>query len=182
MDSSIAYKLDYFSKTSSTSTQALLEILIGDIQSAGGMNQQILNPIYITNAIYTAETVVFSPSVSGTYYIGFHVSTADSLVGFWLDDINIAPDSSVGVKNIDAINVSLYPNPTSGEVYINSKETSKNGFTIEVFNPIGQIVSKKLSDSLSNFKIDLKNQESGIYIVRIISDKGISSRHISLTR
>ncbi len=182
MDSSIAYKLNYFSKTSSTSTQALLEILIGDIQSAGGMNQVILPANYVTNPVYSAETVVFTPSVSGTYYIGFHVSTADSLVGFWLDDINIVPDTGVGVKKVDAINVSLYPNPTSGEVFVNSKETSKNGFIVEVFSPIGQIVSKNITESLSNYKIDLKNQDSGIYIVRIISEKGISSRHISLTR
>jgi hypothetical protein len=182
LDSTIAYKLTYYSKTSSTSTQALFDIFIGDIQSAGGMNQEIKPASYVTNVIYAQETVIFTPFSSGTYYIGFHVATADSIVGFWLDDINLTTDSSgVGVKNIPASDVSVFPNPSSGQVFINSRETSAGGFTVEVYSPIGQLITRHATANLNNYRVDLQDLQSGVYVVRIISDKGISSRQISLT-
>ena len=81
LDSSIVYNLDYFYRTSSSSTQAMLEIYIGDVQVSGGMNQVIQSNTKITNAFYLSRTAVFSPASPGSFYIGFHAQKSDSIAG-----------------------------------------------------------------------------------------------------
>jgi hypothetical protein len=181
LDSAKVYNLEYYYRTSSTSTQALLEIYIGDVQVSGGMNQVIQSSTQIHNAFFLPATAVFSPSIPGTYYIGFHVSKEDSLVGIWLDDINLTTDSgNVGIKKTDKMDVSVFPNPSSGIVTIHSSAATKNGCTIEVLNPVGQLVYTKTLSSLNNFNVDLINQPNGIYSIRVISEKGIMTRTISI--
>ncbi len=181
LDSSIVYNLDYFYRTSSTSTQAMLEIYIGDVQVSGGMNQVIQSNTQITNAFYLPATAVFSPALPGSYYIGFHVQKSDSLVGLWIDDINLTTDSGgVGIKKADKLNVSVFPNPSAGIVYFNSAENVTKGYTVEVLNPVGQIISTYSVQALNNFKVDLSNQPNGIYCLRVVSEKGITTRTISI--
>ncbi len=181
LDSSIVYNLDYYYRTSSTSTQAMLEIYIGDVQVSGGMNQVIQSNTQITNAFYLPATAVFSPALPGTYYIGFHVQKSDSLVGLWIDDINLTTDSGgVGIKKADKLNVSVFPNPSAGIVYFNSAENVTKGYTVEVLNTVGQIISTYSLQALNNFKVDLSNQPNGIYCLRVVSEKGITTRTISI--
>lgn len=181
LDSSIVYNLDYYYRTSSTSTQAMLEIYIGDVQVSGGMNQVIQSNTQITNAFYLPATAVFSPALPGTYYIGFHVQKSDSLVGLWIDDINLTTDSGgVGIKKADKLNVSVFPNPSAGIVYFNSAENVTKGYTVEVLNTVGQIISTSSLQALNNFKVDLSNQPNGIYCLRVVSEKGITTRTISI--
>lgn len=181
LDSSIVYNLDYYYRTSSTSTQAMLEIYIGDVQVSGGMNQVIQSNTQITNAFYLPATAVFSPALPGTYYIGFHVQKSDSLVGLWIDDINLTTDSGgVGIKKADKLNVSVFPNPSAGIVYFNSAENVTKGYTVEVLNTVGQIISTSSLQALNNFKVDLSNLPNGIYCLRVVSEKGITTRTISI--
>jgi len=172
LDSSIVYRLKYWYKTALTSTQAMMELLIGDVQASGGMNQVIHSSSLVSNVTWNQETDVFTPSVPGTYYIGFHVSKADSIVGLYIDDIDLKADSTVGIKNIGTNGSSIFPNPSTGVVFLNAKENSSKGFKVEIYNPVGQLTMTKEIPQLSNYKMDLSNEPAGIYTIRIVSDKG----------
>jgi len=90
---------------------------------------------------------------------------------------SVSSVSSVCQKNIE--NITLHPNPTTGELRIESGDLKVD--KIEVFDIYGRIVSSNhlipsssnhLIPSSSNQKIDLSNLNSGIYFVKITTDVG----------
>ena len=65
--------------------------------------------------------------------------------------------------------VSIYPNPTSGRVYI-CAETANTLINFSIYNSSGQlIISQCSSDS---YVVDLKNQPAGCYILRASDNWG----------
>lgn len=63
--------------------------------------------------------------------------------------------------------VSLYPNPASSLIYIDTKESIKN-LDVTIYNLIGkQVLKYKADDTAERREIDLKNLEKGSYIIQI---------------
>ena len=182
LDSSIVYNLEYYYRTSSTSTQANFGVMLGSTPSSSGMTQQIVPYSLITNIFYQLGSEQFSVNNSGTYYLGLHVQNSDSLVGFRIDDLNIYADSGLGISKINSSSFSVYPNPSYGIITIHSKENSKTGFKIEIINQSGKIIYSKLVDNLINFKIDLHDQATGIYMFRLFSRNGFVTQPFSIIK
>jgi hypothetical protein len=68
------------------------------------------------------------------------------------------------------LNLSWYPNPTEGEVAINT--SSINGaFSVELRSITGKLISRLRSDSINELKVNLP-ESSGLYFVSIITEKG----------
>ncbi len=180
LDSSFVYKLEYFYRTSSTSTQANFQVMIGSGQSSGSMTQEIVPFSLISNLFYQQNSVQFNVGNAGTYYLGLHVQNSDSLVGFSIDDLNISVDSGLGISSLTNIPISVYPNPSPGIFNINLKENSPAGFKIEIIDQLGNLIFYKPTEKLLNYKIDLQEIPAGIYLLRIISENGIHTRKISI--
>lgn len=175
------YKLTYYYRTSSTATQADYEVLLGSSQSSGSMTQQLVGLARITNLAYLPSTSNIVVPASGTYYIGWHVMNGDSVASFRLDDIRITVDSaSVGISSVEENILSAYPNPSNGIVYLNGGKNSDN-YTVEILNTMGQTISSDKTNSINNYEIDFHNQPSGIYLIKLISSKGISVKQVSIT-
>jgi hypothetical protein len=181
LDSGTVYNLKFYHRKTSSTSQVNLQVMIGNIQSAGGMSQEILPFTTINTLAYQEVIVVFSAYLTDTYYIGFHINDADSLVGYALDDIWVGPDSAVGIEKIGNSSLSLYPNPSTGIFYINSNENISGEFTVEVLNQVGQEVFSSPANTLNNFEINLQEQPAGVYLMRILSEKGVITRKISIT-
>ena len=107
--------------------------------------------------------------------------SGDSIAGLRLDDINITKSTGVGISTIAKGKTVVYPNPSTGSIYVNSTINSES-FTVSVFNAIGQNVYSKVYSTLSSQMIDLSSQPSGQYMVRVISDKGVNTEVINLTK
>ncbi|MBN2175513.1 MAG: T9SS type A sorting domain-containing protein [Bacteroidales bacterium] len=106
----------------------------------------------------TVDVFAQDRSTKSTYTINFEVNT-----------------TGINPKGTKAINV--YPNPTSGKVFISGAENA----TIEIFNLTGAIVAS-YSD-FSNNVIDLSNMEQGIYFLNIIIDnKTVLNKKVSLLK
>ena len=68
----------------------------------------------------------------------------------------------------------LYPNPSNGVVYIASSESVKK---VEARNITGQLVAVlKLIDNPT--RLDLSNQPSGVYIISVFGDSGVTSKKL----
>jgi hypothetical protein len=73
--------------------------------------------------------------------------------------------STLGVSDFQKMKIKLYPNPTSGLLYI---ETSQEIQSYEVYNLIGQQLLKgSFTDS-----IDMKDISKGTYIIRLTTPNG----------
>lgn len=112
-----------------------------------------------------ANTVMYF-STSG--YQANDASGVSVLFSTPLDSIIINP-TSVGVSEINSgIQISIYPNPSNGSFNIFTSEQIKNG-SIEVYNTIGELILSQKTINQQN-TIDIKNQASGLYFVKVISD------------
>jgi len=84
---------------------------------------------------------------------------------------------SVGVSDLNSgIEVLIYPNPTNTIVTISSPEEIAID-QVNVYNQIGQMV---LHQQGSDKTVDVGALSPGLYIVEIVSDRGISSSKLKV--
>jgi hypothetical protein len=80
----------------------------------------------------------------------------------------------VSINSMESIQFTVYPNPGNGVFKIKTDGT----YQLLVYNAIGNII--KTSTINNETTIDLTNQTSGIYFVKIISENAMSAQRIIL--
>ena len=103
-------------------------------------------------------------------------TSGGSVVEAAIDDFAIYDQSNPTSILENIINIDIYPNPTTGVVYIDNFD---NPLNIKVMNTLGEIVMEKQL-SISDNKIDLSTYDKGIYYLEIISKKGKITKKIVL--
>ena len=77
---------------------------------------------------------------------------------------------TVGTVEIETQDLFVYPNPTDGVFNVTSLDYINDGVAYSVYTATGKLVKKgKLTQTIS--KIDLSDQSSGVYLLRLISNK-----------
>jgi hypothetical protein len=79
--------------------------------------------------------------------------------------------TSLSEKNNTRAEMNVYPNPTNGEFHIALNVVADNS-KIEVYNSLGQLVHDVRIES-TNSIIHLGSAPSGIYMIKLVSDKQI---------
>lgn len=93
----------------------------------------------------------------------------------FVDDINIS--GITGIENNALKQISLYPNPSNGDLYITNAENS----TVQIIDILGKIVYS--TEIVSDFEfLNLENLSNGSYIARISNQNNIVTRNIVLAR
>ena len=70
-------------------------------------------------------------------------------------------------KKMAKTNLHIYPNPTKGKVYFDLDEELKEGASIKVLNPVGELVLNK-PHHFKSF-IDMSGLPNGVYIIHVSS-------------
>lgn len=181
LSDTLSYDLEFYFRTLGTSTQANLEVMIGSLPAGFGMTQTIQSSMLVNTLAYNRSFNNFSVAAAGVYYIGFHATNTDSLLSVRIDDINLTASSGVGVKELNKGSYSVFPNPTNGIFSIRNLGNSTSS-KISIYNTIGKLVYQNEINNLQLENIDLRDQAEGQYILRIISDSGVSTQIISVVR
>jgi hypothetical protein len=120
----------------------------------------------------------FSPSVAGS---GEHVITyvtSGTCVG--TDTIHLVVSVCAGVQGHDAVaTMSVYPNPSKGVFNVDLGMSIKS--TMEIYNILGSKVFAKEANTQTS-SIDLSGFEAGIYILKVKTDKGQTTKQITITK
>ena len=77
----------------------------------------------------------------------------------------VSPD--VGINTRENGSVKIYPNPTTGKIYLDFSTISGNIVDISVTNMLGQELFRKIHPGGNRLEIDLSGQVSGIYLLRV---------------
>lgn len=91
---------------------------------------------------------------------------------------------TVGINDVALErSISVYPNPTSGNLTINVKDISFENMNVKVFNMIGENVfvgqyNKVQAQSLIN--LNIAGNASGIYMIQISTEQGVVTKRINL--
>lgn len=86
----------------------------------------------------------------------------------------------ISLTEVDVINADIYPNPATDVFFIETEETTD--ITVEVANALGQIVEVAQFSNTNKAEINSAGFAKGVYIVNIITDKGTSSKKITITK
>jgi len=80
--------------------------------------------------------------------------------------------------------ISAYPNPSTGEVFMNLNISDVSSADITVFNSIGEaILSKKVTvPSTKEIKLDLNSKPNGVYLVKIKTSEGTVTKKIVINK
>lgn len=101
-----------------------------------------------------ATSQTFTPTQDGNYAVQLTTNGCVSVSDCYTF-------ATLGNGEFSATDFSIIPNPTTGEFIIQSDAEIKS---IAVYNLLGELVSSKA---------DLSGQASGIYLLKIVSDKGV---------
>jgi hypothetical protein len=137
-----------------------------DYQACGGGSMQpVLTSLGILNQMLTFDSLDYEPWADSTdaltqlNHIALNqVDTASTLFLYQLD----CPTFS-GIKNINEVKVSLYPNPASTLIYIQSDADME---TVELIDELGRTAAT-LPARGGMSQINIAGYTSGIYLARI---------------
>jgi leucyl aminopeptidase len=80
-----------------------------------------------------------------------------------------------GIEENETINVAVYPNPAKESVNILAEDGLRY---ISVYNALGQRIETKKLNGENKFVLYTNNYFSGIYIINIVTDKGVSIKRL----
>ena len=109
-------------------------------------------------------------SSASTYIAFIFTSTTDGSATWELDNLKVLGVLNTGINSNNIQKLSIYPNPASGSINVNSDESG----VIKIMSISGKLMidSKIISGKNS---IDIEALSSGLYIVETISNSGIKS-------
>jgi hypothetical protein len=146
------------------------------------LNGYVRTPLFPAIGTPTGLRVVLnndlSPNTASDNGVGMYQSgeTEDYLVTFKYKQL---PNS---IQNINVIeNVGVYPNPTSGLVYVGLTSTESTPIAIQTFSITGALLSeKKFENVLGEMvtELDMRNYAKGTYLVKITSSRGNFIRRV----
>jgi hypothetical protein len=80
----------------------------------------------------------------------------------------------------EAINLSVYPNPSTGIVNI-SAENLNEAAMYYVYNAMGQmVVSGEMTSETAS--VDLSAQASGMYLLKVVSNGAVQTKQVVINR
>ncbi|MCX6296898.1 MAG: choice-of-anchor L domain-containing protein, partial [Bacteroidetes bacterium] len=135
---------------------------------------------YITYDGFTTNLMAFAQVIPDSTY-HFKVAIADAGDGAYDSGVMLeafsfrcvaAEPTFAGIHENTLSSLNVYPNPGTGNFYINDKEHVLQDGMVRIMNVFGQeIFSEKTSPELT--EINISNQATGIYFVNVITNKGI---------
>ncbi|RDI04550.1 T9SS-dependent choice-of-anchor J family protein [Flavobacterium sp. AG291] len=109
-------------------------------------------------------------------YISINCISNDQF-GFAVDDFSVTADDVAGLNDNLASNLSIYPNPVNNIINIDSNDNiSISKVSIADLN--GRTVKSVSFDGVSNASVNIADLASGMYMMNITSDKGMTTKKI----
>jgi hypothetical protein len=156
-------------------TARSLRLTVGNSTLPASQTTQLWANAALNNPTYTQFTATFTPPSSGIYYFGWNdISTAQAVATLRLDSINFT--SVLSTSEFTSSKFSVSPNPTKGLIDI-SNDIDANISSVELSDLNGRIV-KTISLGENESQINISELSQGIYLMKIVSDKGIITKKV----
>jgi hypothetical protein len=125
-------------------------------------------------------------SMSGCIYAGLFAESINNAVTTTatFDNVSIlggTPMLGANVQGItpalDGLTVSVYPNPTSGEMTLSVAGAPERNLQLEVTDALGRIVRNIAlpEGAIFTYPLDLSKEPAGVYYLRLRSETGVES-------
>ncbi|MBN8696886.1 MAG: T9SS type A sorting domain-containing protein [Bacteroidetes bacterium] len=129
-----------------------------------------------------------------SYHWTSNGTTSNRQLKPWLDPGNTgatslngsySPCTATSVSLIENSNImSVYPNPSNGQVNIQINLKQTENYNINIFNSVGElVVSKRIENSNGgNFEFQLSGQSAGIYLIEVVTLNFRETKKVMITK
>lgn len=104
----------------------------------------------------------------------------------YIDDIAVNESSITGIERNQApsTGIAVYPNPSKGELFIQTNNAERNTVKISIFNTLGEIIANESNSNnkSGNYYFDMNNYPNGIYLINIETSKGVTVKKMILAK
>lgn len=127
----------------------------------------------------TGDTLAIQNNLTAGWY---YITATDTLGCTYVDSVEIT-DPPLNITPLNKDNtISIYPNPSSGNVFIKFNQAPQQATSITILNSLGQeLATPVIKQNNQQFQLNLKGYQAGVYWIRIRQDETIMSRAIILT-
>lgn len=130
----------------------------------------------MSGPISGATSQTYNPPATGNYYV---VITDVNGCSATLDNFFfiLSGVADIGILN----NITIYPNPTTGELFIEMEITKAQDLELKLLNVVGQVIyEEKLNKYVGNYQkvIDVGVYAKGVYTLQLLSDEGVINRKV----
>ena len=153
---------------------------LGIIDAVNSANAGLYLSNFSPNASEWMDTVMSKNQLKNdNVMFKFEYVINGSSNNFYLDNIMIGEESDLMiVENITSTRVSIYPNPTDGQAFIELNNLANKEVEVKLVNILGaEIVQLFSGEIVSNYymidDIDLSHLKTGIYFVKVVADGDI---------
>jgi len=164
---------------------------VTDRQNVINGNIAYLNPLSCT----PLSDIAFNFDVRDLLKFQFRVICPDGNIGPWskvttLDQLQGANDQNLGIKPPTSTQISqtavpkLWPNPTSGKVYLQIPTSMQVELMLNIFGADGRKVMTKQVAAYDQMplELDLSGQAAGLYFIRVQAGKNLFTQRILLQK
>ena len=125
---------------------------------------------YLWSTGETSASITVSPTETTTYSV---VGTTNGCEGNAEFTVNV----TVGIDENISTEITIYPNPTNGNLNINAAAMKQ----ISITNTIGQTIYSQDVAS-DNVIIDMAQFHAGIYMIRIATENGTTVKRVNVVK
>ncbi len=162
--------LNWNAKSADPSFPEAYKVLISNTGNALTDFDDTLMNVALENELWTNRSVNLTDSgyVDETVYIAFVLNSYNKFI-LYLDDVNVTINDPVGLQEQSMLAVKAYPNPTQGELFIQTTAAVQKA---EVWNSYG----KRIFVQQNSAPIDLSNFPTGSYWLTVTDTNGQTSQ------
>ncbi|WP_158871107.1 T9SS type A sorting domain-containing protein [Maribellus comscasis] len=128
------------------------------------------------------DTLFASPAVSDTGCVSLRLIATDLAGDTTVNNFTICVGFTVGINHPEKSNLKIYPNPTSGIVYVEFPSNVGEKLEVSVFNATGREVLNQSQINTGRFEIEMSNFVSGVYFIKIKGKDKVLPQKLILSR
>ncbi|HET6244802.1 MAG: S8 family peptidase [Bacteroidetes bacterium] len=104
--------------------------------------------------------------------------------GVVIDNFVVYDKTTTGIKTQTESAVSIFPNPSTGNVFVTLNGNESKQVEAKVYNLMGELMVQMNENNFQNreIKIDLSNYANGIYLVEVRTDEQLMVKKIMLNK
>lgn len=89
----------------------------------------------------------------------------------------VSTGTFIAERNDDDKELSVYPNPSSERLQVRTKGYGMD-LQVTLLDPSGRVVKNRSNNASTRFRFDVQDLESGVYFLRLKSEKGAEGRKV----
>ncbi|KAA5533176.1 T9SS type A sorting domain-containing protein [Taibaiella lutea] len=131
--------------------------------------------------LVTAMNPVHVFAASGHYNVTLKVY--NDCTDFSLSQvINVDLPTGTATINKNNFNLNIYPNPAKSVLNISNKDADYEMQDVMLFNAVGAMVYHQKADSKAMHQLSVESLSSGVYFVRVLTNKGFVNQQVQVVK